>query len=126
MREALFNGNGSVEHLVRVMRLLSDPTRLRLLGMLEEGERNVSSLCEELEAPQPTVSHHLALLRSAGLVCNRRSGKQVYYCLNAQTVARLTVPAGGSALAISAGPTELRLQPMAGNGNHGSYRVAVG
>jgi len=62
--------------------LLSDKTRLSILLLLSKGERNVSGLCEELQLPQPTVSHHLGLLRIHNLIDNRRSGKQVYYGLN--------------------------------------------
>ena len=71
-----------LEPLVGVFRLLSDKTRLNILMMLAHGERNVSSLCEELALPQPTVSHHLGLLRMQNLITNRRSGKQVFYGLN--------------------------------------------
>jgi len=65
--------------LARMFRVLGDETRLRLLSILTEGERNVTSLCEELRAPQPTVSRHLGILRTAGLVQPRREGKQVFY-----------------------------------------------
>lgn len=71
-----------LEPLVGLFRLLSDKTRLNILMMLAEGERNVSSLCEELGLPQPTVSHHLGLLRMQNLISNRRNGKQVFYGLN--------------------------------------------
>jgi DNA-binding transcriptional ArsR family regulator len=71
-----------LEPLVGMFRLLSDKTRLNILMMLANGERNVSSLCEELALPQPTVSHHLGLLRMQNLITNRRSGKQVFYGLN--------------------------------------------
>jgi DNA-binding transcriptional ArsR family regulator len=94
MLEQVLNANGSAEALVRLMRMLSDPTRLRLLCVLENGERNVSWLCAHLDLPQPTVSHHLSLLRSAELVRNRRAGKQVYYALNPQVVARLSTQPG--------------------------------
>jgi DNA-binding transcriptional ArsR family regulator len=72
----------ALEPLVGVFRLLSDKTRLNILLMLADGERNVSSLCEELGLPQPTVSHHLGLLRMQNLISNRRNGKQVFYGLN--------------------------------------------
>ena len=62
--------------------LLSDKTRLSILMLLCEGEKNVSGLCQELHLPQPTVSHHLGLLRIHNLIDNRRSGKQVFYGLN--------------------------------------------
>ena len=68
--------------MAALMRLLGDPTRIRLLGLLVEGERNVSDLCGDVDVGQATVSHHLGLLRDAGLVTTRRAGKQVYYALS--------------------------------------------
>ena len=73
-----------VEPLVGLFRLLSDKTRLNILLILAKGERNVTSLCQELGLPQPTVSHHLGLLRTRNLISNRRSGKQVFYGFNGQ------------------------------------------
>lgn len=70
-----------LEQLSSLFRLLADKTRLTILLELAEGERNVSSLCEKLNLPQPTVSHHLGLLRMNNIVSNRRDGKQVYYGL---------------------------------------------
>ena len=71
-----------LEQLTAMFRLLSDKTRLNILMMLAGGERNVSSLCDELQLPQPTVSHHLGLLRMNNVIGNRRAGKQVFYGLN--------------------------------------------
>ena len=71
-----------LEQLTALFRLLSDKTRLNILIMLTQGERNVTSLCQELDLPQPTVSHHLGLLRMSNLIGNRREGKQVYYGIN--------------------------------------------
>ena len=71
-----------MEPLAGVFRLLSDKTRLNILLLLATGERNVTSLCEALGLPQPTVSHHLGLLRMQNLISNRRNGKQVFYGLN--------------------------------------------
>ena len=71
-----------LEPLVGLFRLLSDKTRMNILLLLAKGERNVTSLCEELGLPQPTVSHHLGLLRMSNLIGNRRNGKQVFYGLN--------------------------------------------
>jgi DNA-binding transcriptional ArsR family regulator len=73
-----------LEPLVGLFRLLSDKTRVKILLLLTKGERNVSSLCEELRLPQPTVSHHLGLLRSRNLITNRRNGKQVFYGFNGE------------------------------------------
>jgi DNA-binding transcriptional ArsR family regulator len=83
--------NGSeadLEPLVALFRLLSDKTRLNILTLLARGERNVSSLCDELRLPQPTVSHHLGLLRMSNLITNRRDGKQVFYELDGRIDAR--------------------------------------
>lgn len=68
--------------LVDVLKLLADPSRLRiLLDLAREGELHVSALCERLGQAQPAVSHHLALLRIAGLIEMRRAGKFNYYSL---------------------------------------------
>jgi ArsR family transcriptional regulator len=71
-----------LDQLNNLCQLLSDKTRLRILLLLAEGERNVTSLCENLDLPQPTVSHHLGLLRVHNIIGNRRKGKQVFYFLN--------------------------------------------
>ena len=66
--------------LVQVFKLLSDETRLKiLLYLMREGELHVSALCERLGQSQPAVSHHLALLRVAGLIEPRRDGKHNFY-----------------------------------------------
>jgi DNA-binding transcriptional ArsR family regulator len=72
----------SLDQLTELFRLLSDRTRLAILLLLREGEQNVTALCEQLKLPQPTVSHHLGLLRMNNLIDNRRAGKQVYYGLS--------------------------------------------
>ncbi len=70
-----------LEQLAGLFRLLSDKTRLNILLMLGSGEQNVGGLCEVLNLPQPTVSHHLGLLRMNNVIANRRVGKHVFYCL---------------------------------------------
>jgi ArsR family transcriptional regulator, zinc-responsive transcriptional repressor len=79
-----------LDQLTSLFQLLSDKTRLRVLLLLADGERNVTGLCQVLALPQPTVSHHLGLLRVHNVIGNRRHGKQVYYFLNG------TVNIGGS------------------------------
>ncbi|HEY7087480.1 MAG TPA: metalloregulator ArsR/SmtB family transcription factor [Tepidisphaeraceae bacterium] len=74
--------HAELDQLTSLFRLLSDKTRLNILMLLAEGERNVSSLCDQLKLPQPTVSHHLGLLRLNNVIANRRKGKQVFYALN--------------------------------------------
>lgn len=76
--------------LVQVFKLLADETRLRILTYLaREGELHVTALCEKLGQSQPAVSHHLALLRVAGLIEARRDGKHNFYSLRAKHFQRL-------------------------------------
>lgn len=70
-----------VRSLAQMFRAMGDPTRLQILVLLADGESNVTNLCQRLEMPQPTVSHHLGLLRAARLVEARRSGKEIFYSL---------------------------------------------
>jgi DNA-binding transcriptional ArsR family regulator len=75
-------GEHDLDQLTSLFRLLADKTRLNILMALARGERNVSSLCDELQLSQPTVSHHLGLLRASNVIANNRRGKQVFYALN--------------------------------------------
>ena len=59
--------------------LLSDKTRLGILAELSKGPSNVGGLCKALKLRQPTVSHHLGLLRMGRLVNGVRQGKAVVY-----------------------------------------------
>lgn len=66
--------------LVQVFKLLADETRLRILMyLMKDHELHVTALCERLGQSQPAVSHHLALLRVAGLIEARRDGKHNFY-----------------------------------------------
>jgi len=68
--------------LVKLFKLLSDETRVRILLQLRHnGELNVRSLCDRLGQSQPAVSHHLGILREAGLIDRRRDGKHNFYRL---------------------------------------------
>ena len=61
--------------------MLADPNRVRLLVLLEKEELTVAELAAVTMLAQPRVSTHLAKLRDADLVCDRRSGVQSYYRL---------------------------------------------
>ncbi|MDO1527492.1 metalloregulator ArsR/SmtB family transcription factor [Fulvimonas sp. R45] len=65
-----------------VLRLLADPTRVRLLALLEREELTVAELAAVLHLAQPRVSTHLAKLKEAGLVRDRRAGVSAYYRAN--------------------------------------------
>ena len=62
-------------------RAFSDPTRLRILNLLQTGEMCVADLVEIIRVPQPTASRHLAYLRRSGLVTTRKRGTWTYYAL---------------------------------------------
>lgn len=64
-----------------LFRALADPTRLRVIHLIGDGELCVRSFVEVLNVNQPKISRHLAYLRRAGLVSTRREGKWIYYRL---------------------------------------------
>lgn len=67
--------------LAAVLQTLGDPTRLRILTTLETTCVSVTSIVEATGLRQPSVSHHLRILRDRGLVRGERRGGYVYYCL---------------------------------------------
>jgi len=71
--------DGGPAALARLLSVLADPTRLRILALLDEGDRCVCEIHQSLRLPQPTVSRHLAQLRRAGLVAARKDGLWVHY-----------------------------------------------
>lgn len=73
-----------LDALTKVYAALADPTRLRMLALLRDGEVCVCHLHASLEVPQPTASRHLAYLRKAGLVDARRAGIWMHYRLTPQ------------------------------------------
>lgn len=92
---------------VRVFKALSDPTRLRLLGLLAGEELNVAEMCEVLGQPQPTVSRHLAVLRESGLLRDRRDGPWVYYALQTENLDPAVKQGWESFSGVLTGGTEL-------------------
>lgn len=73
-----------IEELAEVFKALSDPTRLRLVKLLNEGRGAlcVNALAHRLEVTQSAVSQHLRVLRQAGLVRGERRGYFVHYSLD--------------------------------------------
>jgi ArsR family transcriptional regulator len=78
-----------LERAARVIRVVGHPLRLRLLELLEEGERNVTDLVEESGAGQAIVSQHLAILRAEGVVGSRRDGPRVFYRITEPKVSKI-------------------------------------
>jgi ArsR family transcriptional regulator len=75
-------GESTAQNLVQLFKLLSDETRLKILHyLMQKDELNVRTLCKLLKQSQPAVSHHLALLKEAGVIECRRDGKHNFYHL---------------------------------------------
>ena len=72
---------GEQDLLAKYFRALGDPTRLRVLELLSDGERSVGELVAALGVPQPKVSNHLACLRWCGFVTTRREHRTIHYRL---------------------------------------------
>ncbi|QRP50411.1 helix-turn-helix transcriptional regulator [Amycolatopsis sp. FDAARGOS 1241] len=85
-------GEADAAELAKVFKALGDPVRLRLLSMIasrEGGETCVCELTPAFDLAQPTISHHLKLLRQAGLIDCERRGTWVYYSALPSTMERL-------------------------------------
>jgi DNA-binding transcriptional ArsR family regulator len=76
-------------HLADLFSALSDPSRLRIISILLEGERNVGELASQLDMTESAVSHQLRGLRQLRLVRSRKDGRQVFYTLDDDHVAKL-------------------------------------
>jgi len=70
-------------------KMFGDETRVGILTELADGPRNVTAICEALGVKQPTISHHLGLLRATGLVIHQRRGKSVVYELDRERISEL-------------------------------------
>ncbi|MFE7192303.1 metalloregulator ArsR/SmtB family transcription factor [Kitasatospora sp. NPDC057541] len=91
VREPL--GEEAAVDLARKFKALADPVRLRLLSLIashEGGEACVCDLTGPFDVSQPTISHHLKVLREAGLVDSERRGTWVYYWVLPAALAALS------------------------------------
>jgi DNA-binding transcriptional ArsR family regulator len=74
---------------VDTLKLLADPTRLRIMWALLHGEHSVGPLAEHVGVPAPSVSQHLAKLRLGRLVETRRDGNRIFYLADDDHLRRL-------------------------------------
>ncbi len=85
----------TVDQCALTLKALADHTRLRILESLLGEEKCVTDLVRHLHCPQPHISHHLRILRDAGLVEGIREGQQVcYHCAKGSTRARQSARTG--------------------------------
>lgn len=69
-----------------VLKALADPTRRKVLQLLNEGEKSAGELASQFKISAPSMSHHFNVLKSAGLVTQRREAQQIFYSLNTTVV----------------------------------------
>jgi len=86
--------HSSLEELCRLLRVLSEEKRLRIIHLLKDGEVCVCDLMERMDISQSLLSHHLGVLRKVGLVRDRRDGQWVYYSLNVDKLEELNEKCG--------------------------------
>ena len=72
--------------LVRIFKALADRTRQDILELLSAHEMNVTDICSEFRTSQPTISHHLQILRNCDLIDSRKEGKNIYYYVKREVV----------------------------------------
>ena len=72
--------------LNEVFKGLADPTRRRILQLLQNGEMTAGELAQHFDMAKPSVSHHFNVLKQADLIVSRREGQQIYYGLNTTVV----------------------------------------
>ncbi len=75
-----------VGSMAEILKAVADPTRQKILRLLEEKPRTVSEIVERFSLSQPTISRHLLVLRNAGLVEAERDGQHVVYSLSPATL----------------------------------------
>lgn len=74
-----------------LFKALGDPSRRAILDVLRDGDRPAGEIADALGLPAPTASHHLALLRQAGLVTSEKDGRFVRYALAATALEEAAV-----------------------------------
>ena len=87
--QAAAQSDAVFESVAELFALLSTPVRLKIIGALCNGEKNVSQLLAEIDTTQPNMSQHLATLYRAGVLGKRRDSTQIYYRLQSERVAML-------------------------------------
>lgn len=78
-----------LENLTTLFKILGDSTRTKILWILDHHEMCVCDIANVLNMTKSSISHQLAILREAGIVRFRRSGKEVYYTLDDEHISRL-------------------------------------
>jgi len=76
----------SVEEQCRILKALGHPYRMEIILGLKKDGCNVTAIQKKLGIPQPTISHHLMVLKNLGILRNRRVGNKICYCIEMEEV----------------------------------------
>lgn len=106
-----FHDESFYEIKARIIAVLANPRRLRIVDLLSHTERTVSELAEQLEIAQATTSQHLAVMRKAGVVETRKEGNFVYYRLADSKIADACAVMSRAIVDLLAGQ-QARLRPV--------------
>jgi ArsR family transcriptional regulator, arsenate/arsenite/antimonite-responsive transcriptional repressor len=93
-------GHEDAVDLAPLFKALGDPVRLRLLSLIachDGGEACVCELTDAFDVSAPTISHHLKVLREAGLITSERRGTWIYYRISPEDIARVSAVLGDQA-----------------------------
>ena len=72
------------KRIASVFKALSDENRIRILKLLQSGEKCACVLLDDLQITQPTLSHHMKILCDSGIVVGRKEGKWMHYSISAE------------------------------------------
>lgn len=72
------------DKVTRFLTAVGDPMRLRILFVLKGDRLNVGDIAQQFEISRPAISHHLKILRDAGIVQSKKEGQEVFYRVNKQ------------------------------------------
>ena len=90
MSDHLLMSGRVLELVAQRFKLLSEPSRLRLLELLLEGEKSVGELAQAMGTHQANISHQLGMLADGGLIMRRREGAHIIYRISDTSLTRLS------------------------------------
>ena len=99
-----------MKKIAEFYKALGDETRLKIIQMLSEQEMCVCEIIDKLDMSQPAISHHLKILRQAGIVKDSREGKWIYYSLNGEVFPDVFQNEDAGFLETYAGPVRRKLK----------------
>lgn len=74
---------------IEVIRGLADETRLGIIRLLSNREMHVNQIADKSKVSRPTISHHLQIMKRAGILISRKEGKEIYYSVNSHALTSL-------------------------------------